>query len=127
MSGTERATVAMRQPGLLRPLVAAELSEGTLRFIMLATALLSPYPPPLLVLNEPESSLHVDLLPALGRLIQRASERTQVWVVTHSKTLARQLEASPDAVLHVLTKDTGETLVEGQDLLATPDWAWPKR
>ena len=48
--------------GLLRPLAAAELSDGTLRYLLLVAALLSPRPPQLMVLNEPETSLHPDLL-----------------------------------------------------------------
>jgi predicted ATPase len=59
--------------GLLRPLSAAELSDGTLRYLLLTAALLSPRPPSLMVLNEPETSLHVDLLPALARLIAAAT------------------------------------------------------
>ena len=65
----------MRQHGLLRPLRAAELSDGTLRYLLWVAALLTPRPPALMVLNEPETSLHPDLLPALGRLIARAAER----------------------------------------------------
>jgi predicted ATPase len=60
--------LTLRQPGMLRPLSAAELSDGTLRYLLWAVALLTPQPPPLMVLNEPETSLHPDLLPALGRL-----------------------------------------------------------
>ena len=55
--------IEMRQHGLLRPLGAAELSDGTLRYLLLIAALLSPRPPPLMILNEPETSLHPDLLP----------------------------------------------------------------
>lgn len=55
------------QEGLLRPLSAAELSDGTLRYLLLVAALLTPRPPTMMVLNEPETSLHPDLLPALAR------------------------------------------------------------
>jgi predicted ATPase len=48
--------------GLLRSLKAAELSDGTLRYFLLISALLSPRPPTLMILNEPETSLHQDLL-----------------------------------------------------------------
>lgn len=72
--------VEMQQHGLLRPLKAAELSDGTLRYLLWVAALLTPRPPGLLVLNEPETSLHPDLLPALGRLIAHTAERTQVIV-----------------------------------------------
>ena len=64
----------MRQHGLLRPLLASELSDGTLRYLLLIAALLSPRPPALMILNEPETSLHPDLLPSLARLIVQASK-----------------------------------------------------
>jgi predicted ATPase len=60
---------SLRQHGLLRPLKASELSDGTLRYLLLVAALLSPRPPTLMILNEPETSLHPDLLPPLARLI----------------------------------------------------------
>ncbi|GJD63554.1 AAA family ATPase [Methylobacterium frigidaeris] len=69
-------SLELRQHGLLRPLRGAELSDGTLRHILLAAALLSPRPPDLMVLNEPETSLHADLLPPLAGLIARASGST---------------------------------------------------
>ena len=72
----------------------SELSDGTLRYLLLMVALLSPRPPAFMVLNEPEMSLHPDLLPALGRLIAKASERSQVLVVSHSRELVDALEAA---------------------------------
>ena len=71
-----RFEVSMRQHGLLRPLAAAELSDGTLRYLLWIAALLSPRPAELLVLNEPETSLHPDLLPAPGAA-DRARGRTR--------------------------------------------------
>ena len=68
-----RFELQMRQHGLLRPLGTAELSDGTLRYLLLVAALLSPRPPELMVLNEPETSLHPDLLAPLGRLIGTVS------------------------------------------------------
>ena len=68
--------IEMRQHGLLRSLDAAELSDGTLRYLLLVAALLSPRPPPLMILNEPETSLHPDLLPPLARLIAKASRQS---------------------------------------------------
>lgn len=72
-----RFELKLRQHGLLRSLSAAELSDGTLRFLLWTAALLTPRPPELMVLNEPETSLHPDLLPALARLIAAASNRCQ--------------------------------------------------
>ena len=60
-----RFALTLTQPGLLRPLAAAELSDGTLRYLLWVAALLSPRPAPLLVLNEPETSLHPALLEPL--------------------------------------------------------------
>lgn len=90
-------------------------------------ALLSPRPPELLVLNEPETSLHPDLLPSLARLIHRAAEDTQIWVVSHSPVLIRELSAANPETEIGLVKELGETRVAGQGLLQRPDWSWPKR
>ena len=83
----------MRQHGLLRPLKAAELSDGTLRYLLLVAALLSPRPPTLMILNEPETSLHPDLLPPLARLIAQASKQSQMIVVSHAQILVAALDA----------------------------------
>lgn len=87
----------LRQPGMLRPLLAAELSDGTLRFLLWAAALLSPQAPSLMVLNEPETSLHPDVVRPLASLIRSAAARTQVVVVTHSPALLEFLDAVPIA------------------------------
>lgn len=112
------------QDGLLRPLNQAELSDGTLRYLLLVAVLLTPRPPSLLVLNEPETSLHPDLLPALGRLIIRASHETQVWVVSHAPRLVATLEQDSDCNSIALNKDLGETVILGQGLLDAPPWQW---
>ncbi len=116
--------IQMRQQGLLRPLKAAELSDGTLRYLLLTAALLSPRPPALMILNEPETSLHPDLLPPLARLIARASEKSQIIVVSHAAALLSALGAATDARPIVLTKEFGETAVEGS---GKPSWTWPSR
>jgi predicted ATPase len=118
--------VEMQQHGLLRPLKAAELSDGTLRYLLWVAALLTPRPPALLVLNEPETSLHPDLLPALARLIARASERAQVVVVSHA---ARLIDALQQQGCHsiVLDKTFGETKAAVSDDRPRPAWQWPAR
>lgn len=133
----------LHHPGLLRPLDAAELSDGTLRYLLLVAALLTPRPPQLLVLNEPETSLHPDLLPSLGRLVVHAAARTQTVVVTHSRRLrdaitdasatgdaparAGQAHGAAALVEHELLKQTGMTTVAGQGRLDAPPWYWPSR
>lgn len=119
--------VGLQQHGLIRPLRAAELSEGTLRYLLLVAALMSPRPPGLFVLNEPEASLHVDLLPALARRIVEASRLTQVVVVTHAPVLLELLLDGPDVVHLPLVRELGATRVDGQGLLDGPPWAWPSR
>lgn len=123
----DRLSLRFHQPGLLRPLAMTELSEGTLRFLLLAVALHTPRPPPLLVLNEPETSLHPDLLPALARLIVAATLRSQVWVVSHSSRLVAALEQAPGCHRLHLHKQQGRTVLHGQGLLDTPTWHWPHR
>ncbi|MBV9634830.1 MAG: AAA family ATPase [Methylobacteriaceae bacterium] len=117
----------MRQHGLLRPLRAAELSDGTLRYLLLIAVLLTPRPPELLVLNEPETSLHGDLVPALGRLIAAAAMRSQVIVVTHNDHLIAALGSQKGSHSIRLEKVLGETQVEGLGLLDRPPWEWPAR
>lgn len=121
--------LALRQPGMLRPLNAAELSDGTLRYLLWVAALLSPRPAELTVLNEPEASLHPELLPALAGLIARACEATQIVVVTHSVALVGALRerGSDDTALLALAKADGETTVDGRGLLDEPAWHWPGR
>jgi len=118
--------VEMQQHGLLRPLKAAELSDGTLRYLLWVAALLTPRPPGLLVLNEPETSLHPDLLPALGRLIAQTAQRSQVLVVSHAPALIDALQQLPECHSITLEKQFGQTLVAGQDRQDT-SWQWPAR
>ncbi|MEW8413619.1 MAG: AAA family ATPase [Candidatus Thiodiazotropha sp.] len=120
-----RFSIALSQYGLLRPLSGFELSDGTLRYLLWVAALLTPRPPPLMVLNEPETSLHPDLLPALARLIIKASEQTQVWVVSHASRLIAALEKADNCHSLGLEKELGQTIVRDQGLLDEPMWRWP--
>lgn len=122
-----RFEIAMHQHGLLRPLRAGELSDGTLRYLLWIAALLTPRPPELLVLNEPETSLHPDLLPPLGRLIASAAERSQVLVVTHAAKLIEALKEQNDCNSVRLEKEFGETKIVGAGALDLPIWRWASR
>jgi predicted ATPase len=90
-----------------------ELSDGTLQFLALMGALLAYRLPPLIALNEPESSLHPELLPALARIIAKAAERTQVWVVTHSQILADALEEQTGTLPRAVIRKDGSTWLKG--------------
>lgn len=133
-----RFELTLRQPGMRRALTAAELSDGTLRYLLWAAALLTPRPAELTVLNEPEASLHPDLLPALAGLITRAAESSQIVVVTHAAGLVTALRRRRGDVNTIeLTKDagaagpatsgTGQSAVVGRGLLDEPSWHWPSR
>jgi predicted ATPase len=130
--GGGRLGLHLHQHGLLRPLSAAELSDGTLRYLLWAAALLAPRPAGLLVLNEPETSLHWQLLAPLAQLIAAAAARSQIIAVSHSQTLITALqrateESETTATVIELTKDFGETRASGQDPLDGPAWRWPQR
>jgi predicted ATPase len=106
-------SIMMHMPGVLRPVQATELSDGTLRFLCVTAALLSPRPPELLALNEPETSLHPDLLPALARLIADASRDTQLWITTHSPILTAAVEELTAEQAIRLKLQDGATIIEG--------------
>lgn len=114
----------MKQHGLLRALKTSELSDGTLRYLLLIAALLSPRPPELMILNEPETSLHPDLLEPLARLIARAAKRSQVIVVSHAAGLVAALEGEESSRRIFLEKELGETVVRAGE---PPSWSWPSR
>jgi predicted ATPase len=95
---------------------ANELSDGTLRYLALAGALLGYRLPGFVALNEPEASLHPELLEPLARLIVRAAERTQVWVVTHSERLANALTSVGGIAPRTVIKKSGETWIDGLKL-----------
>lgn len=117
--------VKLHQHGLLRELKAGELSDGTLRYLCLVAALLTPRPPTMMVLNEPETSLHPSLLPALARLIIKASNQTQVWVVSHADGLIDELEQYDGTNCINLEKNFGQTEIKGLGMFDVPSWKWP--
>ena len=80
-----------------------------------------------MVLNEPETSLHPDLLSALARLIVVASELTQIIVVSHAQPLIEVLEKAPVCGRLHLEKSFGETVLHGATRFTLPPWEWPSR
>jgi predicted ATPase len=95
---------------------ANELSDGTLRYLALTGALLGYRLPGFIALNEPEASLHPDLLEPLARLIVRAAEHTQVWVVTHSERLADAFASVGSIKPRTVIKKSGATWIDGLKL-----------
>jgi predicted ATPase len=78
---------------------AHSLSDGTLRFICLATLLLQPHLPSTIFLDEPELGLHPYAITLLAALLKKAARRTQVIVATQSVTLLNQL--NPEDIIVV--------------------------
>ena len=90
----------LHEAGLKTPMPLTRLSDGTIRFMAILALLLSPTPPPLLCIEEPELGLHPDAVGLLADLLVSASGRTQLIVTTHS-----------DALVSGLTDDAGSVLV----------------
>ena len=99
------------------PFYMHELSEGTLRFLWLASLLQSPGLSTITMIDEPEVSLHPELLALLADLMREASGRTQIVVATHSDRLIRFLEPREVAVMDV-EEDGGASITwaDGMDL-----------
>jgi predicted ATPase len=83
----------------LKPIPAMRLSDGTIRFMAILALLLSPTPPPLVCIEEPELGLHPDALSLLAELMVEASEHTQLVVTTHSDALVSAFTEQVDSVL----------------------------
>ncbi|MBK1881926.1 AAA family ATPase [Luteolibacter pohnpeiensis] len=97
------------KPDIDRTFDAAELSDGTLRFFCLSAALCTEKLPPFLVLNEPETSLHPELIPALAELIAQVPETTQLLIVTHSSELTHHIVERCEAKVIELVNYKDET------------------
>jgi predicted ATPase len=89
----------LHEEGLKQPIPATRLSDGTIRFMAILAQLLSPTPPPIICMEEPELGLHPDAIALLANLLQEASARTQLIVTTHSDALVSALTEVADSVL----------------------------
>ena len=95
-----------------KPIYIHELSEGTLRFLWLVSLLQSPHLSTVTMIDEPEVSMHPELLSLLADLMREASKRTQLIVATHSDRLVRFLKPEEVVVMDI-----------GEDGSATTEWA----
>jgi len=94
-----QVVVRVREKGMRRSMELWELSDGMVRFLCLAVALLNPSPPPFVAVDEPEAGLHPKLLPIVADMIRTAAERTQVLATTHSPELLDSLALEDIAVM----------------------------
>jgi predicted ATPase len=115
-------TLAMtwRDKNLSSPLYMHQLSEGMLRFLWLATLLASPGLTAITLLDEPEVSLHPELLSLLAGLLREATNRTQLIVATHSDCLVRFLK--PAEVVVIDSTDDGMAQLTWADRLDLDKW-----
>jgi len=97
-----------------------QLSEGTLRFLWLATLLQSPGLTAITLIDEPEVSLHPRLLSLLADLLREGSLRSQIIVATHSDSLVRFLR--PEEVVVVDMTDDGLAKMTWADQLDLERW-----
>ncbi|HLM66377.1 MAG TPA: AAA family ATPase, partial [Longimicrobium sp.] len=104
-----------------RLIPATRLSDGTLRYLALLAVLLHPDPPPVIGIEEPELGLHPDILPTIAELLKKASERTQLFVTTHSDALVSALSDTPESIL-VCESMPGGTTIERLEPQKLKSW-----
>ena len=109
-----------KEKSFRNPFYINELSEGTLRFLWLASLLQSPQLPTITMIDEPEVSLHPELLALLADLMREASAKTQIIVATHSDRLVRFLNPNEVVVMDV-DEDGGASMTWG-DSLELDEW-----
>jgi predicted ATPase len=114
-------TLAMtwKDKNFYQPFYMNQLSEGTLRFLWLTTLLLSKDLTAITLIDEPEVSLHPQLLSLLADLLREASRRTQLIVATHADRLVRALK--PNEVL-VCDQEEGLTTMKWGDSFDLERW-----
>jgi predicted ATPase len=88
-----------RQLGMDGVLGPEALSDGTLRFICLATLLLQPHPPPVIVLDEPELGLHPFALAKVAGMLRSAGTKSQVVIATQSVPLVDHFDVGDIVVV----------------------------
>ncbi len=115
-----RASFQLRLPDMDRPLMAREMSEGTLQYICLLAVLMAYRKPGLIAINEPESSLHESFLAPLARLIARAGADSQICIVTQSGALAREIAKAADIRPMSVLREHGQSRIEVDGVAAVP-------
>lgn len=115
----EQVSLLWTQKGSQEPFQPTLLSDGTIRFIALITALLQPNPPSTIVIDEPELGLHPLAIALLGETIRAVSARTQVILATQSPLLLDQFK--PEEVV-VVERENGKSVFRRPDAAMLTDW-----
>jgi predicted ATPase len=113
-------TLAWKDRNFVKPIYPHQLSEGTLRFLWLVTLLQSKGLPKLTLIDEPEVSLHPEMLRLLAELIREASTRTQLIIATHSDRFVRFLK--PNELVVCDLDKIGSTVVRRASDLDLEAW-----
>jgi predicted ATPase len=107
----QRIQMRIRWKSLKREQSAAELSDGTLRFLFLLTVLASPSPAPIIAIDEPETGLHPSMLPLVAEYAVDAANRSQVILTTHSPQFLDAF-AGTRPTTTVAKWENGETILQ---------------
>jgi predicted ATPase len=114
----QRIQMRIRWRSLKREQSAADLSDGTLRFLFLLAVLANPQPPPLIAIDEPETGLHPSMLPIVAEYARDAARRSQLILATHSPDFLDAFGADPPTTT-IVERHDGQTslrVVSGEDL-----------
>ncbi len=123
----QRIQLRLRWKSLKREQSAADISDGTLRFLFLLTVLASPEAAPLIAIDEPETGLHPSMLPVVAEYAVNAARRSQIILATHSPQLLDAfkqqtpgttiaLQQNGQTVLNVLADDKLQDWLKGYSL-----------
>jgi predicted ATPase len=117
---TGMIAITWKEKAFRNPFYMHQLSEGTLRFLWLVSLLQSPSLSTITMIDEPEVSLHPELLAILADLMREASGRTQIIVATHSDRLVRFLEPGETVIMDI--EEGGSTQMFWGDSLDLEGW-----
>lgn len=96
-----------------------QLSDGTIRYICLATLLLQPDPASTLIVDEPELGLHPYAIKLLASLLREVATHTQIIISTQSSVLVDEMK--PEDIIVANHKD-GATVLERLDAQLLSSW-----
>ncbi len=107
----QRIQLRVRWKSLQREQTTADLSDGTLRFLLLVTILANPDPPALIAIDEPATGLHPSMLPIIAEYAAGAALRSQVIMTTHSADFLDAFGDSPPTTTVMKWQD-GKTHIQ---------------
>jgi predicted ATPase len=116
VGNSNKIRLEWREQGSDYPFLAHQLSDGTLRFICLATLLLQPSPPSTIVIDEPELGLHPFAISVLASMMRSAAARTQVVASTQSVPLVNEFDPDDLIVVNRREHETRFDRIGGAEL-----------